>query len=210
VPPILPLDELAQVVRTDTKLGGKLYLRALAGTGLLSNVDHLFLGQFRMGMVFAPRLTLLRHHVSHVVCLEAEEQVRRIHASGIVTVMTDVHTLWDRTVRELPREAMSLEGCPSLASSTDDSVASLMGCPSPRPATRLCLFPDVPSVPSLKGDSSTSQGAGVGTEFTLATPHHAWKNRELNATGLTDAEDLRRTARHDASPTSVVSGTLER
>lgn len=73
----------------------------------------------------------LSHHVSQVVRLGAEEQVGRIHARRIVATVENLHTFWDGTEVQLPRDTVCSFGSPL---SHNLAVTCLLTTPSPLPA----------------------------------------------------------------------------
>lgn len=57
-------------------------------------------------VLFAYRLSALPHHICYIICASSEEQMVWTNARTIITVMTDKHSFWNRTVIQHPRKTM--------------------------------------------------------------------------------------------------------
>jgi hypothetical protein len=88
--------------------------------------------------------TPLLAHVAHVVCLCADEQMRRVAAWRVIAMMQDMQSFGDRSVVQFPRKAVRhVESAPSMSSDAQPTVSCRVRTASPKPAGVgfLNLFP---------------------------------------------------------------------
>ena len=112
----------------DTEFGGERELRDVSGGVSLADLPHIVARQFPVW------LTLLLRHIREVICLCSKKQVVWSDACADVASMANAQSLWDWSVRQLVRDAMSV----FVLRSNRRSVAVVQGA-SPQPA-RVSLF----------------------------------------------------------------------
>lgn len=118
-------------------------------------------------LVFAPWMgnlasTTLDMHVPHIILSRAQEQMIRSNAWRVIAVMQNPQASRNRSVRKLPREAMS--GHPTLRRNGKRAIAEPKAGTLPRPATRTALY----LIPKallyrLGGDNSARSRVSVHT-----------------------------------------------
>lgn len=77
------------------------------GSAISSNGEDIIFGQFRVRERYALGLPVLRDLVGIIVSVSAEEQVRIVHARSVVTLVASEKPVRDRTMLQLPCDAVS-------------------------------------------------------------------------------------------------------
>lgn len=76
----------------------------------------------------------LGDHISHVVLVGAEKEVRRAHAGRCVAPMEHMLTFRDRSACQFPCDAVGTGDATITATSADSTVSPAIGHPDPEPA----------------------------------------------------------------------------
>jgi len=111
--PQLPPDDFADARGLHAELGGEGSFRAAAAGVLFADCPDISLGQKGKSVVLSDRMPppALSFHIAHVVELRAKEQVRRLAARAVVTLVANVHAVWNRAVGKEVREARRVPVC---------------------------------------------------------------------------------------------------
>ena len=132
--------------------------------------------------------TAFLNHVSHVVFMGAEKQMRRIDAGWVIAtgaVVQNVQTIRDRTVVQFPRQPMCIDDAwGTVAVERPIAIPSRAASPQPALARRVNVLPK----PEGWGDGTITLGASRGAELSTASIEFRLPGHEL---ALTDGAGSR-------------------
>lgn len=168
--PRLSMDNTPDGKLIDTKLVSKRYL-CFACLVTCTNSQHFISRKFDIPSLFTSWLACLGDHIRDVLSVRAKPEMLRIDALSDVARMADFHALRDRTIVQLPREAMDQQAAPTTATCTDCAVPVLHQGPSPQP-TGIGFLDTGPEPISQWCERAsivaTKSTAGIGTKSVFA------------------------------------------
>lgn len=112
VSPVPFINEVGNGRQTNSVLNGKITIKVTAACILFSNLLHLILGKFCVGILLSigACASSLFYHVCTIIVVCAKKQMSRIYTCGIIAIraiMQYPKTLWNRAEVKHPRQAMS-------------------------------------------------------------------------------------------------------
>lgn len=123
-------DELDRAARPQSIFACEMLKRRASGA-FFSDVDDLRLGESRLVISLAARLSLLRNFVSHVVALGAKEQMIRPNAERVITTMAHDGVANHWAERQHPRHPMGTPWHPCAPVALAVAVPGDGACPDP-------------------------------------------------------------------------------
>lgn len=132
--PDFAMDNIAYGGGINAILLGKMGV-SLALSSALAYFKNLCIGQFGILVMYAFRrcMSAFKGHVVIIVSTSTKPEMRRIHASRIVTSVKYAYAFWYRAIVKLIANAMS-EFLTISGSNTKNTVSALFGSAVPRPA----------------------------------------------------------------------------
>lgn len=120
---------------------------------------HFVLRKLAASASLSDRATALSHHVSNVVCLSADEQVRRTDADRVIALVTDTLVASERTILKHPCDSVRRDGRVFLEAKSQAEMAVSEAVPS-RTQPRPTMSAPVNSAPETVCESGTRDRLG--------------------------------------------------